>query len=211
MTLIFREYLNFISVHEDVEESMDAKVKSFLVAGKLLSTGFPENWQKNGLQQLGLLDYAYKKPVLLTEANGTDRGYILLNITGFVFDNNCSLVALNSSVRVYENEVELPFNLYNQTFCEGSYLKNATIILNVSFSANQSRMFFIYFSNDSSVLPSNYSLPFSTASNFSLEVYPTERMIWLSVEKMKALRQLNYSDAVAALLTGNDLYLEVTE
>lgn len=210
MTLIFSEYTSFISIQKDAEDSLVAKVNALLAMKRLLSTGFPEDWQRSGLQQLGLSDYVYRKPVLLTEASGTDRGYILINVS-LVFDEDCSLVALNSTVRVYEGEVELPFSLYNQTFCEGNHLKNAAVVLNASFYANQSRMIFVYFSNDSSVVPSNYSIPFSTASNFTIKVYPTEKMLWLSVEKMRALRQLNYTDAVASLLSGNEVYMEVTE
>lgn len=205
-----REYISFVNEQENRREAIETKVNAFQVLKKILSQGIPSNWTIDNIQQLGISEYIYKKTVIIKEASGTDRGYTLINLTGFVFDADCSKIALNNTVRVYSS-TEIPFTLFNQTFCEGNYLKNATIVLNESFSSNEIKTFFIYFSSDTEILPANYSLPFSTATDFNVSVYPTEKMLWLSVKKLRELQKLNYSQAVESLLSGSEIYLEVSE
>ena len=206
-----RAYVSFITEQENREQSVETKINTFQILKKILSQGIPNNWTSSNVVQAGISDYIYRKTAIIKEASGTDRGYTLVNLTGFTFDDDCSKTILNSTVRVYEGEEEVPFSLFNQTFCGGGYLKNATLILNTSFSVYQSRTFFVYFSSDTEILPPSYSLPFNTATNFNVTVYPAEKMLWLSVKKLRELRELNYTQAVNSLLTGNDFYLEVSE
>ncbi len=208
---ILREYVSFVIEQENREQSVETKVKALQVLKKILSPGIPSNWTRENVQQVGVFDYIYRKTVIIKEADGIDRGYILVNLSNFTFDDDCSKMILNSTVRVYEYEEEIPFTLFDQTFCEGGYLKNATLVLNTSFSPYQSRTLFIYFSSDTEILPANYSLPFNTATGFNVTVYPTERMLWLSVRKLRELRELDYLQAINTLLTGNEFYLEVSE
>jgi len=208
---ILREYVSFVIEQENREQSLETKVKALQVLKKILSPGIPSNWTRENVQQVGVFDYIYRKTVIIKEADGIDRGYILVNLSNFTFDDDCSKMILNNTVRVYEYEEEIPFTLFDQTFCERGYLKNATLVLNTSFSPYQSRTLFIYFSSDTEILPANYSLPFSTATGFNVTVYPTERMLWLSVRKLRELRELDYLQAINTLLTGNEFYLEVSE
>jgi hypothetical protein len=207
--MVFKTYSNYLSVHTEAVTAVDAKINTFLAMQKILSKGFPENWDESSIKQLGLLDYMHRTPVEVTETSGEGR-YTLFNIT-LTFDHDCSLIALNNTVRVYEYEEEVPFTLYNQTYCYGNYLKDSTIVINSSFLAWQSKIFYVYYSNDSNIIPANYSLPFSTDTGFNVTVYPRERMLWLSVDKLQKLRQLNYSIATASLSAGNEFYIEVSE
>jgi hypothetical protein len=208
---ILREYVSFVTEQENREESVETKLNALQVLRKILSLGIPSNWTREDIQQLGISEYIYKKPVIITETSGIDRGYTLVNLSGFVFDEDCSKMILNNTVRVYSYEEEIPFALFNQTFCEGGYLKNATIVLNTSFSAHQSKTFFVYFSSDSDIRSPTYSLPFNTTTGFNLNVYPAEKMLGLSVKKLRELRELNYTDAVNSLLAGYEIYVEVSE
>lgn len=211
VTFVLREYVSFVNEEESKKQSIGIKLSAIQILRKILSLGIPIDWDANNVKQVGISEYIYRKAVIITEASGEDRGYILINITDFSLDEDCSKKILNNTVRVYSYEEEIPFILFNQTFCEGGYLKNATIILNTSFSAYQSKTFFVYFSSDPDIISSAYSLPFSTTTGFNITVYPAEKMFGLSVKKLRELRELNYTDAVNSLLAGNEIYLEVSE
>ena len=208
--MIFKSYTNYVRIYDETKEAVEIKVRLYQALQKILLPGYPENWHQLNLEQLGLTERAYKKAVIITEANGTDRGKIVVNVS-ITFDEECDLIALNNTVRVYEEESEVPFKLYNQVFCQDNHIKQADVAIKSSFSANQQRLFFIYFSNDSNILPPNYSVEFNAPENFTVKIFPTEEFFWLSVAKLQALRQIPYNESRLSLLSGEEFYLEIKE
>ncbi|MGC8812238.1 MAG: hypothetical protein ACP5O8_01470 [Candidatus Aenigmatarchaeota archaeon] len=160
--------------------------------------------------KLNLTTELFKLPVKISEVSGDDRVNAIIKLS-LSFDETCGKKAWNSTVRVYDEENrEVEFSLYNQTFCESRYLKSSDLVLKSNFSAYQTKIFFLYFSAENTVKDSNYSVPFEEAPNFTVEVYPLQELKMLSISKLKELRNINYDDLVKAL--GNyNFYLEISE
>ncbi|MEM5800046.1 MAG: hypothetical protein QXD54_00470 [Candidatus Aenigmatarchaeota archaeon] len=160
--------------------------------------------------KLNLTTELYKLPVKITEINGNERTDAIINLT-IKFDEKCENKAWISTVRVYdENNKEVEFSIYNETFCEENYLKNSDLVLKSNFSAYQTKIFFIYFSGEKEVKEVNYYVPFEEASGLKVEVFPLQEQKMLSLSKLKGLRSVNYDDLIKSL--GNyDFYLEVSE
>jgi len=162
--------------------------------------GIPENWEdyNHTPATLGLMIDLYRIPVLVTERSGTWRNNVMINAS-IGFDSGCEKKAWNSTVRVLEDEDEIASQLYNQTFCVDRYLNRSDIVFNSSFSANQTKTFFIYFSGETSIADSSYSLDFTNPSDFLVQVFPEEKFSALSISKLSALRNLPYEEVLRTL------------
>ena len=176
------------------------------------SKGIPENWEqyKYVPSAIGLVTDLYRIPIDVTETNGTDRSSVTVRAT-VSFDFSCNNKSWNSTVRVLEGGDEIPSKLYNQSFCTSNYLSSSDVLFNSSFSAYQKKFFFVYFSGDRSIAPSNYSLEFSSPSGFSVQSFPEEKLSALSGSKLIALRNLTYEEVVRVLGTDYEFNVEIGE
>ncbi len=188
------------------EREMAYSIFHNLFSGK----GIPPNWEKINIApvKIGLQTELYKIPIVVKENNGTSRN-ATINIS-IEFDSSCLNKTWNNTVRVYENESEIPFQLYDQNFCSSQYLKNATLLFNSSFQAYEEKVFWVYFSDDTGILPANYSLQPSVAQNFTIHILPEEKTFTISVSKLEALRRLEY-EQVSQVLGDYDFYFEMGE
>jgi len=198
--------LSSISSLSSLKQIKISEVFSNLFTGK----GVPSDWEEYNRTpvKIGLETELYRIPIIVKETNGNARDAVI-NIS-LEFDPTCLKRSWNNTVRVYENETEIPFQLYNQNFCSEQYLRNATLLFNSSFKAYEEKVFWVYFSDDRGILPANYSLPPSQTQNFTVKVLPAEKIYVLSVEKLEALKNLDYEE-VKQILGDYEFYLEVSE
>jgi hypothetical protein len=180
------------------------------------SKGIPSNWESYNYVpvKIGLITDMYRMPIVISNTNNTQRSNITLNLS-ITFDNACVNKAWNNTLRIYNNtNHEVKFQLYNQSFCTQQFLNTTDIALNLSMAASSNNTFFIYYSPDKYIESSNYSIEFPAASNwtnFTLKVYPEEKMSAISVTKMIALRNKSYDEVVNTLGTEYKVKIEVSE
>lgn len=174
--------------------------------------GLPTNWEDNNFPPLvlGLTTDLYRMPIIITEANNTARTNVSINAT-VTFDLSCVKRAWNNTIRVYDtNNVLIPVTLYNQTFCSGQFLNSSDIVFNSSLLALQSKTFFVYFSDDKNVTGSNYTLAFTGALNVTGKTLPEIKIPAVSTAKLRALRNLKYTDYLQLLGGSYNIYVEVS-
>ncbi|MDI6798500.1 MAG: hypothetical protein QMD12_00675 [Candidatus Aenigmarchaeota archaeon] len=212
IAILISYLLNYLTSYSGLlttSELRSAAYNAFIVL--FGSKGIPEKWEEKNYTpvQVGLMTDLHRIPIIVTETNGTDRGDVIINVT-LSFDAECENKAWNSTIRVYEGESEIPSQLYNQSFCTADYINRSDLVFNSSFSANQSKTFFVYFSNDKSIAPPNYSLPFTAQTNFTIQIYPEEVLPVISISKLLALRNLSYEE-VARTLGRYRFNIEISE
>jgi len=213
IVVLFLYISGYMSTYTGLISTSELRTVAYNIYNSLFGgKGIPESWEEGNYTpvKIGLITDLYRVPIILAETNGTDRGNVTINIT-LSFDTKCENKTWNSTIRVYENESEIPSQLYNQSFCTASYLNRSDLVFNTSFSANQNKTFFVYFSNDKSIAPSNYSLPFTAPSNFMLQIYPEEILPVISIAKLLALRNLTYEEVVRTLGTEYKFRIEISE
>jgi hypothetical protein len=130
------------------------------------STGTPATWEETGSvpSEPGVIINYYKIPILINETAGLDRinEPVEVNIT---FDDDCLNKTWNNTIRVYDRDLnESTFALSNETFCSEQYLKNATVTFNVNVSANQNKVYEIYYYRDRNISGPNNTLTYNTNS-----------------------------------------------
>ncbi|MEM5834721.1 MAG: hypothetical protein QXQ69_02640 [Candidatus Aenigmatarchaeota archaeon] len=158
--------------------------------------------------KLNLTTKLYKLPVKIVEISGNERVNAVVNLT-IIFDETCEKRAWFSTVRVYEENQEVEFSLYNKTFCEEGYLKRADLCLKSNFSAFQPKNFFVYFSGEKDVKEVSHNVAFEENSGFKIEIFPLQELEMLSLGKLKQLRNISYEDLIKNL--NYNFYLEVSE
>ncbi|MFH0711159.1 MAG: hypothetical protein V1944_01120 [Candidatus Aenigmatarchaeota archaeon] len=174
--------------------------------------GLPTNWENNNIppRVFGLVTDMYRIPIILTEINNTARMNESINIT-VTFDLNCASRAWNNTVRVYDNDnILIPVALYNPTYCSEQFLNRSTIIFNTTLSPLQSKIFFVYFSDDKNVTRSTYSLSFNSTLNVTSKAMPEIKIPAISTAKLRALRNFNYNDFLQILGGSYNTYVEVS-
>ena len=186
---------------------LEKEEKSFIISALFSGKGVPANWEKEGkVVKIGLQTELFRIPLIVKEENGTSR-FATINIS-VEFHPSCINRAWYSTVRVYENGIEIPFQLYNQNFCSEQYLKNSTLLFSSYFNAYEEKYFLIFFSDDRGILPSNYSLQPSETQNFSITFLPEQKLSSISVSKLEALRNLSY-ETVLQILGDYNFYFKV--
>ena len=105
------------------------------------------------------------------------------------------------------SDYEISMQLYNQTFCQQQFLKTADIAFTNNFNAGDNKNFSIYFSSDKNITAPNYTVAFPTFVNFTFTIYPEDKLQVVSVERLLALRKLNYSDVLNTF--GKDYYFNL--
>jgi hypothetical protein len=204
--------LNYISTYFSISSIADLRTVSYDTFNGIFSApGIPSNWESSSSApvSLGLITNLYEVPFVINETNGTARNNQTTNVS-FSFDPNCQNKAWNTTVRIYDiYDNQLPAVLFNQTYCSGQYLKTADVIFNVSLPANGNATFFVFYSAQQQILPSSSSYSYPNVTNYTVIRYPEITLQTVSVDKLLALRKLDYNQIVQIISTNNKFYMEV--
>ena len=131
---------------------------------KFFSLGEPEDWSSANFEVPGLMIKLYKLPILLEEKAGLARQNETIDLR-LTLDEDCELRAWESTLRLLDSDgKEIPFDLYNQTYCNSSYLKQTNLVFFAQLEANSSKFYFLYFSEDKQILAPNYTSDLSYAN-----------------------------------------------
>jgi len=213
LAFLLKLVFNQVSTTLSLSYTSDLQTKAYDFFNALQS-GIPSNWEEFNRPpvRIGIISDIYRIPIVVMEKNSTDRNNVTINLT-VDLDNNCINRAWNNTVRVYDqNATEITSSLFNQTFCTSGYLNKTDLVLNLSLNANQNRTFFIYFSPDKNISAPSYSLSFpDDAINYSILIFPEDKLSAVSVQKLLALRKLNYDDVIQTFFTGYKFNLEIVE
>jgi hypothetical protein len=95
--------LRYLADYQNSIATMDLKQSSWYVLDDLLSEGIPANWHLTNPEKIGLTTNLYKAAILVEEKDGIARINEPVNLS-ISFDENCQLLARNSSVIVYDSE-----------------------------------------------------------------------------------------------------------
>jgi hypothetical protein len=173
--------------------------------------GVPANWTEQSFTpvKVGLMNDLYMIAINVTETSGSPKDIVNGTVT---FDSTCSKNILNSTVILYNSSnLQIPFQLWNQTFCaDGVYLNSSDIVFNASLVANQQKFFFLYFSSERNVSAATYSVAFDNTSGYTFQTFPVKEMQMISVDRFKALRNLNYDEVVQTISKGYKFKVEVS-
>lgn len=172
--------------------------------------GIPSNWENftDVPAKIGLITDLYRIPVNITLHNGTAK-YLTVNVT-LVFDSGCENRAWNNTIRVYtDNQTEINSTVYNQVICSSNYIRNGSISIRYNFTANQSKIFYVYFSGDKFIAAPNYTVTAGNDTVFSIQVFPLERLQAISYGKLRALRNLNYDEVLQTISRDYKFHLEI--
>ncbi len=202
--------INYVSRYLSMGKSSELKTLAIKIYESLFSDkGLPANWEETDrFIKIGLATDLYRIPIVVQEVGGISRN-VTINVT-INFDQDCRKKAWQSTVRVYENEVEVPVQLYNQTFCSENFLKSADVVFKFSITSNSQKIFFIYFSPEKNILPSDYSIEFpSTIENLSITILPEEQLKMISVSKLQKLRNISYDEIIQSL--GSEFNIEISD
>lgn len=212
--ILFSYVVSYLVNYRNMAETSELRnVASDLFNTFFTGQGIPSNWEEGGLTpvKVGLVDRLYMIVINVTEKNGSHRNNIAIN-GSIWFDPSCVRNVLNNTVRLYNSSnLQVPFQLYNQTFCGGKYLRRADVVLNISLEPYQSKFFFLYFSSGKSIEFSNYSLSFPVnVSNYTFQTFPTQELQAISVEKLKALRNSSYAEVLQTIPKGYGFKVEIS-
>ncbi|MEM5879509.1 MAG: hypothetical protein QXU74_03395 [Candidatus Aenigmatarchaeota archaeon] len=212
--ILFGYVVSYLVNYRNIAEASDLRgMASDLFNTFFIGRGIPNNWEDLGFTpvKIGLMNNLYRVFINVTEKNGTQRNNITINGSVY-FDSSCSRKVLNNTLRLYNlSNQEVPFQLYNQTFCGGGYLKTGEIVFNVSLQPYQSQFFLLYFSSEKSVVPPNYSLAFPVnETNYSFQTSPVQEFQMISVDKFKALKSLDYGEVLQTIPKGYVFEVEIS-
>lgn len=214
IALLFIFLVNYLTSYRSLTSTSELRSVAYNIYNNLFSSkGLPSDWENRTYTpiKIGLVSDLYKIPVYVNETNGTNRGTITINVS-ISFDSNCESKAWNATVRVYnESNEEEPSKLFNQTYCSDRYLNKSDVVFNTSLTANQTKIFYIYYSPDQDIAESNYSITFPNVTNITVQVYPEEQLTALSVAKLKALRNKSYDEVITTIGTEYKFNVEISK
>jgi len=138
-------------------QTYEVKVKALRYWNQLFKGfGQPTSWSTNYWQQIGLSMPLYRLPIKITETAGTTRTLEPIDVH-ITFDPTCEHRALNNTFRLYYQGEQIPFSLYNASYCAPSYIKEANLVFLANVSANETKIYYLYFSNETQVIPPTYT------------------------------------------------------
>jgi len=214
IVLLFNQILGYVSNYRNVVETVGLKEGASIIFNSLFGDkGLPNNWEEENYSpvKIGLIDDFYLAIINVTDLSGNLRENIAIN-GSIDFDSDCSKKIWSNTVRLYNSEnSEIPFKLYNQSFCEDLSLKRADIVFNLTLPAHESKIFFLYFSSEKNVVLPEYSLDFpENVGNYTFQVFPVQEFQAISVDKLIRLRNLSYEEIVQTIPKGYNFRVEIS-
>jgi len=212
--ILFGYITNYLTNYQNMAMTSELRgVASDLFNTFFTGKGVPSNWDEQSFTpvKIGLINDLYRIAINVTETNGTNRDNIAINGT-VNFDSTCSRNVLNNTVRLYNSSnSQVSFQLYNQTFCSSTHLKTGEIVFNLSLSASQTKFFFVYFSPEKNVTSASYSVAFPVnETNYTFQTFPIEELQTISIDRLKTLRGLDFTEVVQTLIKGYLFKVEVS-
>jgi len=158
------QYFVKVPVGISIEEYREAAINMF---ERFFSTsGTPADWEDtdNVPSELGLTKSIYKIPITIEEpgtATRTDEPVIV----NLVFDEDCSNISWNNTVRVYDSNLnEHEYELVNPVVCSSQFLNESYIRFKVNISQSEEKSFLVFYSEDNGIPGANYTVSYSTSS-----------------------------------------------
>ncbi len=210
---LFVYVTNYLSSYSGLASTSELRTIAFDIFSSMFSgKGIPTNWEviNNPPFKVGLITDLYRIPILVSERGNIERINVTVNTT-ITFDNNCNQKAWNNTIRVYENDTQLPSSLINSTFCSQQYINTSILVFNISLVANQTKVVSVYYSPENSTNASTRIVTFSNPTNINLLILPEEKLTAISYSKLKALRNSTYSDILQTLISGYKFKLEISD
>lgn len=213
--LIFISFLlgkitDYLNMYINKFKISELRLISFTIFKILFgSPGTPSNWEETlEFENVGLMNKLYSIAINVTSMEEIPLD-LLINGT-LQFDPNCERKIRNNTLRLYNSSSLVPFQLYNQTFCENGYLKSGEIVFESYFLPSETKVFTLYFSSEKNIAPPNYSVEFpSSPQNYIFQAYPIQEFEMISVDKLIGLRKLKYEEVVGNLSKGFGLRVEI--
>lgn len=190
--------LSKTSMYRDVVKIFELKNVAINYLNKLLNP------------QIGLTTEIYRIPIFIRENASLDRTNELVSLP-LVLDEDCKGKAWQSTIRLINLTGEkIPFNI-TSTYCFSNFVKEVNLTFLLNLTANSSIFYFLYFSPEQAIEPLILGeLPGNIATPIEIKIFPIEKVLVLSISKLKELKNLNYEDVVK-LLGGYDFNLEIKE
>jgi len=212
--ILFGYITNYLTNYQNMAITSELRgVASDLFNIFFTGKGVPSNWNEQSFMpvKIGLMNTLYRTAINITDTSGTPRTNIAINGT-IIFDSSCSRNILSNTVKLYDsNNTQVPFQLYNQSFCSGSYLMTGEIVFNLTLVASQTKIFYVYFSPEKNVTSASYSVAFPVNTvDYIFQNFPIEELQTISIDRMKALRKLNFADVTQSLVQGYTFRVEVS-
>jgi len=201
--------INFFANYNTQSVTSEFRTIGYSTYNYLFSgNGLPSNWEDIGSVVVpGLLTDFYKTTFNVTN-NGTSRTNVTtaVNIT---FDSACSNKAWSNTVILYDSTGKnVTFDIQNKNFCTSSFLKNATIVFNETFAANENKFYNLYYSSDKNTTATTSSLSSTYAAGMNATVYPESKMKSIAMAKLNAIKNISY-DSVYQSVGRYNFYLTI--
>ena len=210
IAILIIHLVNFLTNYTAISSTSELRTVAYNFYTSFFSDkGIPKNWTEATRTPLkiGLMTDLYRIPIFVSENSSTNRGLVTLNLS-LSFDATCDKKLWNNTVRVVNgSNMEIPAQLYNQTFCSQQYLKTADLVFNNTFNANEAKNFSIYYSQDKNISAPNYTVTFPSFVNFTFTIYPEEKFTAISAQRLIGLKKLNYTDVLNTL--GKEYYFNI--
>lgn len=150
---------NYLS--HSVAQAKSAELRTTLDnLGRVLfeSAGISENWENLNYTpvRIGLKASAYKISIMLNESGGVNRTNESTDIH-IIFDNECRNKTYNNTVRIYDRFLNtVQFKISNITECATGFLKEANVGFSANQTANQSTVYWLFFSNNTNITNTSF-------------------------------------------------------
>jgi hypothetical protein len=213
ITILFNQVGNYVSNYKNIAETSELReVASILFNTFFTGKGLPSDWENQNSTpfKIGLINDLFLIVINVSETSGNQRNNITIN-GSIEFDPSCSKGVLNNTIRLYDSSnTQVPFQLYNQSFCESGSLRRSEVVFNLTLLPNESKFFFLYFSSEKEIVPPNYFLEFPNETNYTFQVFPVQEFHGISVGKLIQLRNLSYEEVIQTLPKGYNFRVEIS-
>ena len=215
LAVIVNFIVNYLGNYFNMVSLSEMRVSAANIYNALFgSKGLPTNWwnSTNVPVKIGIVSDIYRRPIRIQEASGSVRNNITINAT-VLFDETCDNKAWESTIRLFDfNGTQVNMKLYNQTYCTSSYVKQANVLFNFTIQGSETKFFFLYYSPETSVVASNDTADYNTTTpNIVTTLFPEEKLQTISIDRMKALRNLTYDQVVQIMGERRNFNIEISE
>jgi len=155
--LFFLAVVLMLSIQHFIQAPVATQVQGYRDAAVQLfnqffgTSGAPADWESTGEKpsKLGLISTVYRVPVTVEETGGSARVNEPVTFR-VVFDGDCSNNAWNTTVRLYDADINaVAYDLPNQLPCSGNMLNESYIRFSANVSLGAKKVYYVFYTNDS--------------------------------------------------------------